>query len=270
MKIKEKLTAKIFLIKSIRIIVIVYLTMLIFLFIRQKDMLYYPDYPKPSSFYECSNFKENEKKEYKGTRFYERKWTNNNVVISYHWNATTACNEYYLKDILDKSWNNYIFVEYYWYSTLGKNKPNKEKILYDTLNIWEYLKTANYNKIYVIWRSIWTWPASYYAKNFKTDKLLLISPYSQLYKVAKEKYPIFPIKLMFTENYNSIEYLKNYKNELLVIHGNKDEIIPFYLWKELYIWVNTPNKRFVEIENWNHNDLFENKKADDEIVKFLK
>ena len=52
-----------------------------------------------------------------------------------------------------------------------------------------------------MWKSLWTCSASYYAKNFKTDKLLLVSSYSQLYKIAQSQYSIFPVKLLFTENY---------------------------------------------------------------------
>jgi len=64
MKEKTKLTPKIIFIKTIRIIVISYITILIFLVFKQKDMLYYPDYPRESSFYDCYNFKTDEKKEY--------------------------------------------------------------------------------------------------------------------------------------------------------------------------------------------------------------
>ena len=269
MKDKKKLTTKIVLIKTIRIIIISYITILVFLFFKQKDMVYYPDYPESSSFYDCNNFTEDEKKEYNWTRFYEKKWTNDNLVIFFHWNAWSACSRVEMKNILEKTWNNFIFVEYYWYSNPDNNNPNIEKILQDSLNIWEYIKNSEYKNINVIWRSVWTWPASYYAQNFEIKKLLLITPYSQLYKVASNKYPIFPIKALFSENYNSEEYLKDYKWELLIIHWNNDKVVPFHLAKELYNWINTTNKEFFEINNWNHNDILYYEWVSEKIIKFL-
>ena len=270
MKEKKKTNIKIILIKTIRILVISYLTILIFLFFKQKDMIYYPNYPEASSFYDCSNFKTDEQKEYNWTRFYEKKWTNEHLIIFFHWNAWSACSRYKMKNILEQTWSSFIFVEYYWYSDLDtNNKPNIEKILQDTKNIWEYIKNSDYKQIYAVWRSVWTWPASYYAGNFKTDKLLLISPYNQLYKVASDKYPFFPIKLLFSENYNSEKYLKNYKWELLIIHWNNDKVIPFFLGKEIYDWINTNIKELFEIDNWNHNDILYYEGVSEKIIKFL-
>lgn len=263
------LTPKVILKKTFRIIIISYITFFIFLFVMQKKLIYYPDYPRASSFYDCYNFENSEKKEFAWTRFYEKKWTNENVVIFFHWNAWAACDRFDLKELLSKSWNSFIFVEYYGYSDPNNKNPNLKNILQDSLNIWEYIKNKNYDNVYVIWRSVWTWPASYYAQNFKTDKLLLISPYTQLYKVAREKYPIFPIKTMMSENYNNEEYLKNYKNELLIIHGNKDTIVPFHFWKDLYEEINTTNKDFLKVENANHNDLLDKKIVSNKILEFL-
>lgn len=269
MKNKIELTHKVILIKILRIIVISYFTMLIFLYFNQKNMLYYPDYPKSISFSECSNFEKDEQNEFKWTRFYEKKWENNNVVVFFHWNAWRACDRETIKGFLEKTKNTIIFVEYYGYSNHNWNKPDIENILQDVKNIWEYIKSKNFDNVYSVWRSIWTWPASYFAKNFKTDKLLLISPYSQLYRVASDKYPFFPIKIMFSENYNSEKYLQNYKKDLLIIHWNKDEVVPFSLWKELYLSINTEKKEFVNINNWNHNDILYTEWVGEIIVDFL-
>lgn len=120
-----------------------------------------------------------------------------------------------------------------------------------------------------MWRSLWTWPASYYANKFKADKLLLVSPYSQLYKVAQSQYPLFPIKLLFTENYKSEEYLKNYDNEILMIHWKLDNVIPYEFWFELYEWLNNAKKRLISKGNWTHYNIFEYEDVVDEIIKFF-
>ncbi len=269
MKNKLKFSYKSFLIKIIRVVFLSYFAILIFLYFNQKNMIYYPNHPKEKNFFDCPYYKQNEKKIYKNTRFYERKWEKNNIIVFFHWNAWWMCDRKYIKELLEKTWNSIIMVEYYWYSDGPGIKPNISNILKDVKNIWEYLENKNYNKIYVMWRSIWTWPASYFSKNFKTDKLVLISPYSQLYKVARNKYPYIPVKLIFSENYNNEKYLENYENKLLIIHWEKDNIIPLKLWEELFNKINNKNKRFLKIKNWNHNDLFYKTEVNKEISEFL-
>ncbi len=196
--------------------IIIYFSLLLLLYVSQKSMVYIPD-SKP--FENCITFEKSEQKYYNNTRFYEQRWETDDLIVFFHWNAWRACDRSYMKSLLESSWNSIIFPEYFWYA--DNNTPSKKDILKDVENIWEYVKNSNYKNTYIIWRSVWTGPASYFAKNYKTDKLILISPYSSLYKIWADKYPFFPIKLLFTENYSPESYLKNYNNDLLIIHWKK-------------------------------------------------
>jgi len=263
--------------KKITILILsIYLFLNIFLFFNQKDMLYFPN---KTNFYSCNNFIKEEKKDFQDTvkwpfmnirtKFYEIKWEKNNAIIFFHWNAWRACERIQILDNLKKTWNTIILVEYFWYADKKENNPNIKNILHNVNDIWKYLKTKNFDKIFVIWRSLWTWPASYFASKFKTDKLLLVSSYDELYKVAAEKYPIFPIKYLFTQNYNSKKYLKNYKKDFLLIHWKKDKVIPYSHWLDLFNSLNNINKKMISLENSNHHNVF-SKKVEEEIVEYFK
>ena len=243
----------------------IYLWLLVFLFISQKSLIYFPD---NTPFEICNTFETSEFKTYKETKFYQHEWINDNVIVFFHWNAWRACDRSFVKSLLQKTNSTIIFTEYYGYSDESKS-PNFKSILKDVENIWEYINNKKYENIYVVWRSIWTWPASYFTQKSKTDKLLLISPYSSLYKIWSSKYPIFPIKYLFTENYEPEKYLNSYKNELLIIHGEKDQIVPTKFWKELYNWIDSNNKRIKLINNWTHNNILWIEEIQTEIVKFL-
>ena len=171
--------------------------------------------------------------------------------------------------IWSKYWKKRILL---WYSD-NNNSPNKESILQDVENIWKYVQKSvqnnHYENIFVFWRSIWTWFASYYAQNFKTEKLLLISPFSNLYEPWQNIYPYLPIKYIFTENLSSKKYLENYKNDLLIIHWDSDKTIPTKYWKKLYNWLKNENKNFVIIEWADHNNLFPNKDVEKKIINFF-
>jgi hypothetical protein len=56
--------------KFLFIILFIYLLANIYLFLNQKNMLYFPN---KTDFYSCDNFIEEQKKEFNNTRFYEVK-----------------------------------------------------------------------------------------------------------------------------------------------------------------------------------------------------
>ena len=99
--------------------------------------------------------------------------------------------------------------------------------------------------------------------------MLLISAYDKLYKVWAEKYPIFPIKYLFTQNYNSDNYLNNYQNDFLLIHWKKDKVIPYKHWLDLYNNLDNKNKEIISLENWTHHNIFWIKWVEEKIVKYF-
>ena len=248
-------------------LLLIYIWFAIFLYLSQKSMLYFPE---NKDFYDCNLFDKNEQKEYKQTRFYEKKWEKEGVIVFFHWNAWSACSRSYIKWLLEKTWYSIIFLEYSGYSDINNSKPNIKDILKDVENLWKYIESKNYKNVYVLWRSLWGGPASYYSSKFKTSKLILISSYSQLYKVAADMYPVFPIKYLFSENYNSEEYLKNYDGDILIVHWKLDKVIPFKHGKELYDSIKSKNKIFLEIPNATHHNIFAFDEVNTKILEFLK
>lgn len=256
--------------KSVRFFVIyplvIYIWLLLFLWFSQKTFVYFPG---NTPFDWCETFQTEEQVNYKWTRFYEQAW-NQNLIIFFHWNAWRACDRAFIKSIFEETNSSILFVEYSWYSD-NTTSPNIKSILNDVANVWEYVATkSEYKNIYVAWRSLWVWPASYYAQNYKTDKLLLVSPYSSLYKIWSDKYPIFPVKTIFTEDYRPEEYLTNYTKDLLIIHGISDTLIPIRYWIELYESINSDNKKMLKIPNAGHNNIIWISKVNDAIIEYFR
>lgn len=247
------------------VLLFIYISANVYLYTSQKAMIYFPD---KTDFYSCDNFEKSESKDYKGTRFYEKKW-NNNLIVYFHWNEWSACDRTTIKWLLEETKSTYIFLEYSGYWDLDNNKPNIEDILIDIDNLWEYINTKQFDKVSVLWRSLWTWTASYFASINEIDKLLLISPYSQLYKIWADQYPIFPVKYLFTENYNPISDLEKYNADILVIHWKLDKVIPFKYWNELFESLNTNNKEFFVLEDWTHHNIFDYDDVNERIVNYF-
>ena len=70
--------------------------------------------------------------------------------------------------------------------------------------------------------------------------IILESPFTSMIAAAKSKYPIFPIKLLLKDKYESDKKIKNIKSPILIMHGELDKIVPFWMGKKLYELANQP------------------------------
>jgi len=57
---------------------------------------------------------------------------------------------------------------------------------------------------------------------------------------GSNRYPIFPIKLLLKDKYESSKKIKNIKSPILIMHGKADKIVPFWMGKKLYELANEP------------------------------
>ncbi len=246
-------------------IILLYLIILIFLFFNQKNMLYFPD---KTDFNKCVFFNEEEKITKDTLRYYFRKWENNNLIIFFHWNAGRACDRIWVLSFLEKTNSSIIIVEYPWYAETTRN-PSMKKIKKEVNILGKSLNLEKYDKISLMGISLWAWPASYFAWKFEVDRLLLISPYDKLYRVAQSKFPIFPIKYLFTEHFNPINYLYDFQNPILIIHWKQDKVIPHKHWLNLYNSLVSDYKKMISLEKANHHNIFSQEAVREKIVNFF-
>lgn len=82
--------------------------------------------------------------------------------------------------------------------------------------------------------------------------IVLVSPFTSPRDVAGRVFPVLGSFVIW--GYNSLDRIKQVKAPLLVIHGDKDEIIHVSLGKDLYEAANEPKHLWI-IEGAGHNDL---------------
>ncbi|MFO7807663.1 MAG: alpha/beta hydrolase [Candidatus Moraniibacteriota bacterium] len=253
------------LIKTARVFVFVYVLFGFYLFFAQKSILYHPD---DQDFKDCRGFREYEKLEHDGTRFYFKKDSDDEAVVYYHGNAGSACDRSDLKSTFEKTGASLYFVEYSGYSN-DKVKPSRKLILKDVENIYDYINKKDYNEITVYGQSIGSSVASYHAYLGGVDNLMLTSSFAELSKVAQAKYFIYPASLLLTEEYNNAEWLSEYQGRARLIHGDSDSIIPHKHSKELYDLLQNPHKSYVLIEGRGHNNIWLSRNFRKEVVDFI-
>jgi fermentation-respiration switch protein FrsA (DUF1100 family) len=83
--------------------------------------------------------------------------------------------------------------------------------------------------------------------------LILRSPFTSLADVAAVHYPWLPARRLLLDRYPSIERIASVSAPLLVIAGDRDDIVPESLSRRLYEAASEP-KRYVAIPGAGHND----------------
>lgn len=84
--------------------------------------------------------------------------------------------------------------------------------------------------------------------------LILESPYTTLPELASHHYPYLPVHWMLKDRFNSYEKIKNIRIPVLVVHGEKDKVVPVEFGKKLFTVINDP-KQAHYFENAGHEDL---------------
>jgi fermentation-respiration switch protein FrsA (DUF1100 family) len=82
--------------------------------------------------------------------------------------------------------------------------------------------------------------------------LILESTFTSLADVANFKFPLTPPGKILRNEFNSLAKIDRYRGPLLVLHGDKDKLVPFAQAQRLYAAANEP-KTFVIVHEGGHN-----------------
>jgi fermentation-respiration switch protein FrsA (DUF1100 family) len=83
--------------------------------------------------------------------------------------------------------------------------------------------------------------------------LVLRSPFTSLPDVGAMHYPWLPVRWLLTDRYPSIDRISSVHVPVMVIAGDRDDIVPESLSRRLYEAANEP-KRYLVVPGAGHND----------------
>jgi fermentation-respiration switch protein FrsA (DUF1100 family) len=85
--------------------------------------------------------------------------------------------------------------------------------------------------------------------------LILDAPYTSIVDVAAGAYPFLPVRYFLTDRYETARYMASVKVPLLILHGERDGVIPVAMGKDLYRLANQP-KRIALFPQGGHSNLY--------------
>ena len=148
----------------------------------------------------------------------------------------------------------------------NEGSPTEENLYKDAKAAIKWLnrKEVENNKIILYGESLGTGVAVEIGKKNNFNSIILESPFTSMENAAKIYYPYLPVKLLLKDKYNSISKIKKITTPILIMHGKKDDIVPFSMGKELFEKANNPKYSYFTSDD-DHMMEF-----NDQILKSIK
>jgi len=136
--------------------------------------------------------------------------------------------------------------------------PSQQGLYLDALGAYDYLvqrRRVPAGRVVLFGRSLGGSVAGYVAGQRVAAGLLLESTFPSVAAVAKAHYFGLPMHWLLGARFPLAEHLQSVKIPTLIIHGDRDEIIPLALGKEVFAAAHTP-KEFYLVKGADHNSLY--------------
>jgi len=141
----------------------------------------------------------------------------------------------------------------------SQGKPSEEGLYQDALGAYDYLTRTRMirpERIVVFGRSLGAAVAGEVAVQKPAAGLILESAFPSIGAVAKFHYGGVPVHWLLGANFALIDRLPQLSLPKLIIHGEKDDIIPLELGRQVFEAAKPP-KSFYVIEGADHNNTYQ-------------
>ncbi|MCW8820928.1 MAG: alpha/beta hydrolase [Sulfurovum sp.] len=224
-----------------------YMGMALFLYINQRDFLYFPTPERPTPYTQMTLQNERESIKVivlnKGHR---------NAILYFGGNAESVA--FSAPEIAEQfSTFTVYLMNYRGYG--GSTGKASERALYsDALSLYD-LAHSKHTEIAIAGRSLGTGIATYVASQRNVSKLALITPYDSVLAVAQGRYPIFPISFLLHDKYDSVSRIKDIKAKTMIVIAQNDNVITRERTQHLIDAFETDQLQVMTIKNRGHIDI---------------
>src|SRR5215468_8539187 len=133
--------------------------------------------------------------------------------------------------------------------------PTEAGLVNDALAAYAFTRARYPAERIVLWgESLGTGVAVALAAEKPVGYLILPSPLTSAADVGAQRYWFVPVELLMKDQFRSDLRIGKVTAPVLVLHGDRDNVVPFVLGERLYALITAP-KQFVRFPGLGHNDL---------------
>jgi esterase/lipase len=235
-------------IKKISILLLLgYVGMGFFLYLNQRDFLYFPTPDTPTAYKHMTL--QNEGASINVIILNEG---HKNAILYFGGNAESMAKS---SDYIAKQFPAFTvyLMDYRGYG--GSTGEATEKGLYsDALKLYDAIK-PKHNLISVGGRSLGSGIATYVAAHREVSKLALITPFDSIVNVAQERYPLYPVHLLLHDKYDTVSRVKQIKAKTFIVIAQNDKVVSRERTEALIRAFDPEQLEMAVIENRGHSDI---------------
>ena len=147
--------------------------------------------------------------------------------------------------------------------------PTEEALFKDSLAIYDLL-TTEHNNISVMGRSLGSGIAVHLAYHREISKMILITPYHSILKVAQGIFWMFPMSALLKDKYESWRKVGSIKTDSLLLIAEHDEAIPPKYGHMLASYFNQTKPLVKVIKQATHNNIEQFEEFQQALIQFTR
>jgi len=177
------------------------------------------------------------------------------TLLYFHGNGGSLLNRRDRAKLLTEDGRGLLIVSYRGYSG-STGRPSEAGLRTDARTAYDWLRErVPPERIVLYGESLGSGVAVRLATERETGGLILDAPFTSTADVAGHHYRFLPVWLL-RDQYRSVDRIHELKCPLLVIHGDRDGVIPIALGERLFATAPEP-KRFVKLAGVDHVSVLE-------------
>jgi len=137
--------------------------------------------------------------------------------------------------------------------------PTEKGLYSDALKLYDTIK-PKHDRISIGGRSLGTAIATYVAAHREVSRLALITPFDSIVNVANGRYPIYPVSFLLHDTYDSKSRVQNIRAKTFIVMAQNDRIISKERTQQLIDAFDPSQLEVTTIENRGHNDISSDKR----------
>lgn len=181
------------------------------------------------------------------------------TIVYFHGNAGNLANRAQRFDrLIDRGYG--VVALAYRGSSGSTGRPSEDVITKDAIllkgSLTKILGQKPKGKIIYYGESLGTGVATKLATTHPPDALILEAPYTSIVTLAAKQMPIFPIRAVLDQRWETEDYIKRVNIPILVLHGTKDQVIPYTHGQVIFSLSPAKNKVMETLKGGDHAAAF--------------